>query len=378
MVKALIGNILESKSQTLVNTVNCIGVMGKGIALEFKKMFPDMFEDYKVRCDSNEVKPGVPYLYKSLVDPQIVNFPTKNHWRSLSKIEDIEKGLDILTKNIKKWNVTSISIPPLGCGNGQLLWTQVGPLIYNYVKNINIPVELYAPFGTLPGQLTTEFLERRRYEQNELTYSKQKINPAWLALVEIIYQLEQQPFVHLLGRTIFQKIGYVSTEQGLPTGLSYVQRSYGPFSDALKNVESILANNNLLSEEKTGSTFVIKSGSEYKNERKKVLKIIADNGWNTIIEKTSDLFSRLDTKNAEIVTTIFYSSKKLKNERGRENVSEKDVFEYVMNWKKRRNPPLDREQVASSIRYLGMLRWLKLDPSDDLPIDSTLKLICDS
>jgi len=91
-MKILIGDILQSKAQTLINTVNCVGIMGKGIALEFKKRFPEMFEDYAQRCTRKEVRPGVPYLYKTPFLPQIINFPTKDHWKNVSRIADIERG----------------------------------------------------------------------------------------------------------------------------------------------------------------------------------------------------------------------------------------------------------------------------------------------
>ncbi|HWV47765.1 MAG TPA: macro domain-containing protein, partial [Nitrospira sp.] len=145
-MQILIGDILKSKAQTLINTVNCVGVMGKGIALEFKNRFPDMYEDYVQRCQRREVKPGIPYLYKTLFPPQIINFPTKDHWKSISKVSDIERGLKHLVEYYKEWGVTSLAIPPLGCGNGQLEWRVVGPLIYRFVKDIGIPVEVYAPY----------------------------------------------------------------------------------------------------------------------------------------------------------------------------------------------------------------------------------------
>lgn len=129
-MKILVGDILQSKAHTLINTVNCVGIMGKGIALEFKKRFPEMFDDYVQRCEHKEVKPGLPYLYKTLFPPQVINFPTKDHWKSVSRISDIEKGLQYLLAHYKEWGITSLAIPPLGCGNGQLEWRVVGPLIY--------------------------------------------------------------------------------------------------------------------------------------------------------------------------------------------------------------------------------------------------------
>ena len=94
-----------------------------------------------------------------MFSPLIVNFPTKSHWRAASRIEDVERGLKILTEKYKEWGIESIAVPPLGCGNGQLLWESVGPLIYKYVSQWDIPVTIYAPYGTPQGQLKVEFFE---------------------------------------------------------------------------------------------------------------------------------------------------------------------------------------------------------------------------
>lgn len=140
------GDILGSKAQTLVNTVNCVGVMGKGIALEFKRRFPNMFTDYKQRCQRGEVKLGIPYLYKTANERWIINFPTKHHWKNKSELQYIEVGLQYIVSNIFSWGVTSLAIPPLGCGNGGLNWEDVQPLIEKYLSPLNIPIEIYCPF----------------------------------------------------------------------------------------------------------------------------------------------------------------------------------------------------------------------------------------
>ncbi len=148
MIHPLVGNIFESKAQTLVNTVNCVGIMGKGLALEFKKLFPDMYEDYVARCKANKVRLGEPYLYRRLLSPWILNFPTKDHWRSVSRLSDIVAGLEYLEKHYHEWEITSLAVPALGCSNGQLEWRVVGPTLYRYLSRLDIPVELYAPYGT--------------------------------------------------------------------------------------------------------------------------------------------------------------------------------------------------------------------------------------
>jgi O-acetyl-ADP-ribose deacetylase (regulator of RNase III) len=258
-MRILVGDILKSKAQTLINTVNSVGVMGKGIALEFKNRFPDMYEDYVHRCQRGEVKPGLPYLYKTLFPPQIINFPTKDHWKSISKLSDIDRGLQQLVERYREWGVTSLAIPPLGCGNGQLEWRVVGPLIYRFVKDMGIPVEMYAPYGTHPKELTVEFLGQGvdRHAEPAVKNGQSTLNPAWVALVEILARIEQEPYHWPIGRTLFQKIAYVATNEGLPTGLHYQRSSFGPFSGELKALEAKLVNNGLLQEERRGKMFMV-------------------------------------------------------------------------------------------------------------------------
>ena len=107
-----VGDLFESEAQTLVNTVNTVGVMGKGIALGFKKRFPDMYKDYVRRCENREVKLGQPYLFKSLMPPWIINFPTKEHWRTQSRLEAIREGIAHLADHYREWGIESLAVPP--------------------------------------------------------------------------------------------------------------------------------------------------------------------------------------------------------------------------------------------------------------------------
>ncbi|MEH2160663.1 MAG: macro domain-containing protein [Nostoc sp.] len=119
------GNLLEEKTEALVNTVNCVGVMGKGIALQFKQAYPENFRQYKQACRAGKVKPGQMFTVATggLLNPKyIINFPTKRHWRNNSKIEDIQSGLVALVQQVQQLAITSIAMPALGCGNGGLNW----------------------------------------------------------------------------------------------------------------------------------------------------------------------------------------------------------------------------------------------------------------
>ena len=365
-MKILVADIFQSKAQTLINTVNCVGVMGKGIALEFKERFPQMYEDYIHRCERKEVRLGEPYLYQSLILPQIINFPTKEHWKSLSRIEDIERGLEYLVAHYKKWGVTSLAVPPLGCGNGQLEWRMVGPLIYKYIQQMDIPVEIYAPYGVNPKELTVEFLEQGSNVENRQAgvIDLPNLDPTWVVLVEIINRIEQHPYHWPVGRVIFQKIAYVATSEGLPTMLNYQRGSYGPFSYELKGVEAKLINANLLQEQHSGSMFMVKVGPNFNRIRKNYESHIQK--WSSIIDKTVDLFMRVNTNQAEIIATVLFASRELTQRSG--IPSESDVLEIVMDWKQKRRPPLQREEVALTIRHLAVLHWLEVKPDPSVSI----------
>lgn len=367
MIKVLEGDLFQSKAQTLVNTVNCVGIMGKGIALEFKNKFPDMFKAYAEKCKLGEVKLGMPYLYKSLFLPWILNFPTKDHWRSVTNLKDIINGLEYLLKHYKEWGITSIAVPPLGCGQGQLEWRIVGPTMYSYLSKMDIPVELYAPYGTPHEQLQPEFFGQavKTVSRTAPMPEPQWIKPSWIALVEILRRIEEQPYHWSVGRTVFQKIAYVVTEEGLPTELHYKKSSFGPFAADLKGLEARLLNNGLIREDRHGQMFRITVGSTFADAKKAYADDLAQ--WERIIDKTSDLFMRVNTKQAEIIATVLFAARSLR-EAGNERPTERDVLDYVMQWKHRRRPPLDQIDVALTIRNLAALSWLNVNASKDLPL----------
>lgn len=363
MVRVLIGNLFDSQAQTLVNTVNCVGVMGKGIALEFKKRFPEMFQEYVVRCKLGEVQLGRPYLYKTLLPPWVLNFPTKDHWRSVAKLDDIVKGLEYLLANYREWGITSLAVPPLGCGEGQLEWRVVGPTLYRYFSRMDIPVELYAPYGTPAQQLEPRFLGGDLYIVESSTMPE-RISAAWIALVEILARLEKQPYHWPVGRVMFQKIAYVATVKGLPTGLEYRRGSYGPFASGLKRLITRLANNGLISEERLGRMIVVKVGSTFEDARCTYAQELKP--WDDLIECVVDLFLRLGTNQAEIVATVIYVAEELRKQNPLP--TEKDVLHGVMAWKQRRIPPFSEGEIALTIRNLAALGWLFLQASQDLPL----------
>lgn len=364
MFKALIGDLFTSDAQTLVNTVNCVGIMGKGVAQEFKNRYPAMFADYVTRCNSKRVRLGEPYPYYDKSGRVIINFPTKDHWRSPSRLFDIERGLDYFRNHYKEWGVTSLACPPLGCGNGGLQWTEVGPLIFRKLHDLEIVIEVYAPYGTPKHQLTEEFLNRSA--QLELAPNKrEKLNPEWVLLVEVLREMQRQPYAIPVGRTIFQKICYVLTDMGVKTGFHFAKGSYGPFAGDVKQALHEFANRNWLQEQPLGRMVAMRVTEQYEKDRVKYRETIQRN--QTIIERVVDLFSRLkSTEQAEEVMTVLFAAQQLKQAYPNQEIGERQLYDYILGWKKNWREEAKRRALASAIRNLVILGWMRLSFSESL------------
>jgi len=148
VIEYVSGDLLSSRADALVNAVNCVGVMGRGIALQFKRKYPENFSAYEEACKRGEVRPGFVFVYKNPSDSPrfILNFPTKRHWRDNSRIEDIRLGLADLVRVVKETGIASVAIPPLGSGLGGLSWAAVRPLIETACKELDrVRVFVYEP-----------------------------------------------------------------------------------------------------------------------------------------------------------------------------------------------------------------------------------------
>ena len=230
MVEIKRGNLLTADAEALVNTVNCVGYMGKGIALQFKKAFPENFTEYQKACRAGLVQPGrvLTFENSSMLSPRyIINFPTKRHWRGKSKYEDIESGLRALVSEVKRLRVGSIALPPLGCGLGGLDWKRVRPMIEGafagtpdvrvmllesagYPEAKAMPVRTQRPRMTVARALFIRLMQ----QYGELAYR--------LTLLEI------------------QKLAYFLQESGEPLRLRYEAGFYGPYAPNLNKVLEVL------------------------------------------------------------------------------------------------------------------------------------------
>ncbi len=360
-VRILEGDLLKSNMHALVNTVNTVGVMGKGVALAFKKRYPDMYRDYVKRCDRGEVRLGEPYVYRA-DDHLIVNFPTKRHWRSVSRLSDIEAGLDYLERHYKAWQIKSLAVPPLGCGNGQLEWRVVGPILLRHLKRLEIPVELYAPHGsTLLGEIQLDLLDQVDPQQKEQQQQQQqwRLEPWLVAIAETVHRLESLRYHWPVGRIMLQKIVYFATVAGLPTGLEFQRASYGPFASDLKAAVGRMQNNGILTEQPRGKMIEIRTGPALDDARASYQDQL--DKWSDLIDRLVDLAARFDTKTAEIAASVHYAAQDLHKQLGR-RPTVAEVVDYVDDWKRRRTPRLERNDILRAVVNLGTRGWLQVDP----------------
>ena len=228
MIEYKIGDILKEQAEALVNTVNCVGVMGRGIALQFKKAFPANFTAYADACRKHVVIPGRMFVFSTgfLIDPKyIINFPTKRHWREKSRLVDIEEGLNDLVHVVEQKGISSIAIPPLGCGLGGLDWFTVQQLIeerFSGLKDVHCSV--FAPLGAP---------KRIGIANGENTPTMTPGRAALVALMSQYLRAFLEPYVTLLE---VHKLMYFMQAAGERLRLRFVKAHYGPYAENLRHV----------------------------------------------------------------------------------------------------------------------------------------------
>jgi O-acetyl-ADP-ribose deacetylase (regulator of RNase III) len=228
MIQYTSGNILHADVEAVVNTVNCVGIMGRGIALQFKNAYPENFEAYVRACKAEKVQPGQMFVYDmgGLTNPRyIINFPTKRHWKGKSRIEDIESGLLDLVNVIRRSGIQSIAIPPLGAGLGGLNWSDVKPRIQRAMSSLDgVNVIVYEPNG---APASDQMVHKREVP---------KMTAGRAALVELVSRYLKgllDPTVSLLE---VHKLMYFMQEVGQPLKLKFSKAHYGPYAENLRHV----------------------------------------------------------------------------------------------------------------------------------------------
>lgn len=225
MIEYTHGNLLDAEAEALVNTVNTVGIMGKGIALQFKQAFPANFKEYEAACRRGEVHVGQMFVHhrNTLHNPRIIiNFPTKEHWKAKSKIRDIEAGLVDLVRVIHDERIKSIALPPLGCGNGGLDWNIVRPRIEAALQDIPTTVLLYAPDGA------------PKADSMKIATKRPNMTSGRAAVLGLMNRYAVPGY--RLSLLEVQKLAYFLQIAGEPLSLNFVKHKYGPYAETLHHV----------------------------------------------------------------------------------------------------------------------------------------------
>lgn len=368
-LQVCVGDLFESHAQTLTNTINTVGVMGKGVALEFKKRNPAMFRDYETRYAEGRLKLGEPYLFKgsrngTLPLPElggrwVLNFPTKAHWRSPSSLVSIEQGLQYLVEHYREWGITSLAVPPLGAGNGQLEWRIVGPTILRYLEQLDIPVELYVPYAT--PQVLPDAARDAAIDMPEPEW----IPADWVAFAEVVARLGSDFHILPLDRSMIEQIAVLAATTGLATTFAIEKsptiRICG-FSDVLKRLE----NNRILERARNRRTVCFVPGPTLPDARIAYAPALWE--LSPKIERVSDLLRRVHSMDdARIVTAVLLASSELHESR-QSGINEVDVVMTARQLAHLNGSP--RLDVA--VRDLVALGWIDAQRSPELAIPAEL------
>lgn len=338
------GNILHEQVDAIVNTVNCVGVMGRGIALQFKKSYPENFKEYEQACKKGIVKPGEMFIYSfnSLFQPKyIINFPTKRHWKGKSQIKDIENGLYALKDDIKKLEIKSIAIPPLGCGLGGLNWNDVKALIENILGDLeNISIIIYEP-------------NFEKHEAIKTSKEVPRLTSGRAALIELINRYLEgllDPFVSLLE---IHKLMYFLQEAGQPLKLNYAKGLYGPYAKNLRHVLNIL-DGHYINGYSDGAdnpekhiTLVPGAIEDAREIIKNEPDILKD------FNKVSELVDGFETSfGLELLATVHWVIKKENNK------SINEIIDAVYNWNNKKHK-FTKKQINIAYEILLKQGWLE-------------------
>ncbi|SEG46221.1 O-acetyl-ADP-ribose deacetylase (regulator of RNase III), contains Macro domain [Actinacidiphila yanglinensis] len=337
------GNLLMADVDALVNTVNTVGVMGKGIALQFKRAYPTNFEDYKAACDLGEVQVGRMHVHElnQVSGPRfVINFPTKRHWRSPSKIDDITSGLITLRDEIVKRGIKSIAVPPLGCGNGGLDWRDVGPLIEQTLGTIpGVEVRIWEPSGSpnpkaMPNAAVRPPLNRER--------------ASFLAALGRYVQsgiangLAIEPRVSLLEA---HKVAYFLQKLGLPLGLKFEKGTYGPYSQPLDRAVSVMEGHFVtgFGDGTSGAQALLELDKEAVEEAEKF--VLRSTEFEVVSRRFQKLISGFeDPFGMELLSTVLFASEELVDP----PVTLEKIVECTQGWNDRKHRLFTNAHVATA------------------------------
>ncbi len=347
MIEYKTGDILTEDVTALVNSVNCVGIMGRGIALQFRNVFPDNFDAYAEACKRDEVQPGRLFVFETgqLTNPRyIINFPTKRHWRGKSRVEDIEAGLHSLVQEIKERNIRSIALPPLGSGLGGLEWSNVRPRIEAAFQELSdLRIVVFEPGGGPADE---------RANRSSVVPNMTAGRAVLVSLMHRYLGGLLDPFVTLLE---VHKLMYFMQEAGEPLRLDFQKGRFGPYAEKLRHVLRPIEGH-LVSGYKDG-------GDAPQKQLELVPGAVEDS--NAFLEdhaetrqrlaKVSNLVEGFESSfGLELLTTVHWVANKNRT------ATEYGVIDNVYSWDERKRQFSDR-QIRLALRLLRDKGWLEAD-----------------
>jgi O-acetyl-ADP-ribose deacetylase (regulator of RNase III) len=339
MIQYVKGNLLQAETQALVNTVNTVGVMGKGIALQFKERFKHNFKLYSEACKNGNIAIGKLLVVKeNTVEGEkiIVNFPTKTEWFKKSQYNYIEEGLKDLVKVINDYTIKSIAVPPLGCGNGGLNWNKVRPMIEKYLGGLNIEVLVYEPNDAVKEVLQME----ENKKEAELT-------PARAMLLYALAQYEKRGEI----ASVFaaNKLAYFIQESGEPMRLKFVPYTYGPYAQAVEKVLYALNGKYITGLEQMNArafeplTLVSEKYNEVETYVKDKLAPVQRERLKNVFKLIEGFESSLSL---EILSSIHFLQRENKG------LAQKDYLEKIQSWNDRKKNLIKEEHIHIALQHL--------------------------
>ena len=347
MIAYKTGDIFDEEADALVNSVNCVGVMGRGIALQFKKRYPENFKAYKSACDRREVEPGRMFVFDTgRKSPRfIVNFPAKRHWRGKSRIEDIEAGLVALSQEIRERGIESVAMPALGSDLGKLNWADVKARIDDALGELaGVDVVVFEP-----GSVPADGRPNRSADAPKMTAARAVL----VSLMRRYLAGGLDPFVTLLE---VHKLMYFMQESGEPMSLNFSQEAYGPYAENLRH---------LLRSVESHFIYGYKDGGDdpYK-ELNVVPGALKDaeaflDGLPDVkrrLERVADLVDGFETTSGlELLATVHWIAAKYPS------AGEDEIIERIYGWNRRKRQFSER-QIGIALRTLADKGWLKAPP----------------
>lgn len=335
MITYTTGDLFEAQTEAIVNTVNTVGVMGKGIALQFKQRFPDNYLVYKKACDQNLLKIGDLLITESssLFFKYIINFPTKEHWRNPSKYEYIEKGLDTLIDEIKKRNIKSIALPPLGAGNGKLDWMKVKEILNEkLIKLPKVEFIIYEPQAHFGSR------DNIKKAVNNLT----PIRAMLLDSFEHYNRVEDS-----LNLLVAQKLAYFLQRIGEPLRLEYSKGWYGPYARILEKVLQTMNGSYLVYEaQKNKPSNQITLVPEKRDEIEKQLAMLTKT-QKEHLDTLKDFIYGFETAfGLELLATVDW----IKNQKP--ELTFEEVYNEISNWTNRKASLIKLHHVKVAYNHL--------------------------